>query len=286
MNRNRSTYVKIVAAAIVFAIVSVSGLAKPATTQGTSPDSNAGLTAISTALPPTGDGQPANASNRGIVQMDDGPDARSAAPGAQNISPDPNAGLTAISTALPPTGDGQPVNALNRGIVLQDDGPDARIAAPSVPAATFSYYRLLGTAFNPRTSTTTFDYGSYGCIYETGGSDNRFMAPLLIPNGSVIKFLRIYYNDTSAGTNLTAWITRYQPGVTSEDLTTVTSTGSSGYGSTLSPEITHTVDIDNWAYTIVVAPNANANTNAICGIRVAYYAPSIFGAFLPIVLKN
>ena len=112
------------------------------------------------------------------------------------------------------------------------------------------------------------------------------MAPLLIPNGSVIKYLRLYYNDTSAATDLTAWLTRYQPGVTSEDLTVVNSAGSGGYGTTLSSEITHTVDIDSWAYTIIVAPNANASSNSICGIRVAYYAPSIFGAFLPMIQKN
>ena len=93
-------------------------------------------------------------------------------------------------------------------------GPDA----PQEPGETFSYYRLVGTAFNPRTSTTTFDYNFDGCIYETAGSDNRFMAPLLVPDGAVLKYLRLYYEDSSTTTDLTAWITRYQPGVTSEDL--------------------------------------------------------------------
>ena len=83
----------------------------------------------------------------------------------------------------------------------------------------------MGTAFNPRTSTTTFDYRFDGCIYETAGADNRFMAPLLVPDGAVLKYLRLYYDDTSAGSNLTAWLTRYQPGVTSEDLTSVIQPG-------------------------------------------------------------
>jgi hypothetical protein len=52
---------------------------------------------------------------------------------------------------------------------------------------------LFGTGFNPRTIATTYAYNFSGCIYETGGTDNRFMAPLLIPNGSVIKYLRLYY---------------------------------------------------------------------------------------------
>ena len=30
------------------------------------------------------------------------------------------------------------------------------------------------------------------------------MVPVLIPDGSVINFLRVYYDDTSAGSNLTS----------------------------------------------------------------------------------
>jgi len=201
---------------------------------------------------------------------------------AQGTPPKSNTGLTATPTPQP--GDGLSGKSSGRAVAMSDDGLDARRA--NAPAATLSYYRLVGTAFNVRTTATTYAYNFDGCIYLTAGSDNRLMAPLLIPDGSIIKFLRIYYDDTSAGTNLTAWITRYQPGVSSEDLTSVTSSGSAGYGTTLSPEITHTVDLAGWAYTIIVAPNANANTNSICGIRVAYYAPTIFGAFLPIVQKN
>lgn len=160
-------------------------------------------------------------------------------------------------------------------------GPDM----PAAPAASLSYYKIIGTAFDPRTSATTYAYNFNGCVYETGGTDNRFIAPLLLPDGATIKYLRLYFDDTNAGSDITAWLTRYQPGVTSEDLTSVTSTGSAGYGETLSPEITHEVDLVNWAYTIVIAPNANAVTNSFCGVRVAYYAPPIFAIALPAVLR-
>jgi hypothetical protein len=187
-------------------------------------------------------------------------------------------------TPLPQTGDGQPVSTSQRPAAETDNGPDARNTA-NTPTLAFSYYRLLGTAFNVRTSTTTIAYYSNGCIYLTGGTDDRLVAPLLIPDGSVIKFLRIYYNDTSATNDLTAWITRYQPGLANADLTSVNSITNTGYGTAVSPEITETVDLTNWAYTIIVAPNTNAATNSICGIHVTYYAPSIFGAFLPVVRK-
>jgi hypothetical protein len=178
-------------------------------------------------------------------------------------------------------GDGSATGSLSAQAAQTESGPDM----PEEPNLTFSYYRLIGTAFNPRTTATTYEYNFNGCIYETGGTDNRFMAPLLVPDGAVLKYLRFYYNDTSAGTNLTAYLTRYQPGVSSEDLTIISSAGSSGYGTALSDEITHTVDLATWAYTIIIAPNANASTNSFCGVRVAYYAP-VFGAVaLPVIMK-
>lgn len=160
-------------------------------------------------------------------------------------------------------------------------GPDM----PAAPAASLSYYKIIGTAFDPRTSATTYAYNFNGCVYETGGTDNRFIAPLLLPDGATIKFLRLYYNDTNAAGDITAWITKYAPGQSSVDVTSVTSTGSAGYGETLSPEITEEVDLVNWAYTIVIAPNANAVSNSFCGVRVAYYAPPLFAMALPAVFK-
>lgn len=218
---------------------------------------------------------------------------------AQNPAPD--GPLTAPSTTSNPSvdsGDGLievdvPVTMMGEG----GDGLPAGVspAAPNVAPsgilaadeilASFSYYRLVGTAFNPRTSSTTFAYNFEGCIYETGGADNRFMAPLLIPENSIIKYLRLYYNDTNAGSSITAYLTRYQPGVTNEDLTFVNSAGSSGYGTTLSEEITHTVNIHDWAYTIIIAPNGNSSANSFCGVRVAYFAPNSYAVAVPVILK-
>jgi hypothetical protein len=158
-------------------------------------------------------------------------------------------------------------------------GPDA----PESPSATFRYYTILGTALQPRTSSTTFAYDFDGCINITGGTDDRLMFPLLIQDGSIIKYLRIYYRDTSAS-NLTAWITQYDPGVTSTDLVSVTSTGNAGYGTALSAEITVTVN-DGTNYTISVSTATTTSVTQICGIRIAYYAPSVFGSALPIIKR-
>lgn len=177
------------------------------------------------------------------------------------------------------TGDGTPPADANPDPSDLEFGPDA-------PDVTFSYFRLLGMNFNPRTTTSTFGYGFNGCIYRTGGSDNRWVAPVHLPNGSVIKYLRIYFDDTNAASNANAWLTRYQPGLNSLDLTTVSSAGSSGYGTTLSPEITHTVDSATYDYQVIFAPNVSDSTVNICGMRVAYYAPLFPSMALPAVMRK
>jgi hypothetical protein len=191
-------------------------------------------------------------------------------------------GLTVIDVPLSSGGDGLPSGMDPGSTGIQAEDP----LAPDNILVTFSYFRLIGTTFNPRTTSTTFAYNFNGCVYETGGTDNRFTAPLLLPERSVIKYLRLYFNDTNPSSDITSWLTRYQPGVTSEDLTSVTSSGSTGYGTTLSTEITHTVDLTNWAYTIIIAPNANSSANSFCGVRVAYYAPRFTEVALPFVGRN
>ena len=208
-----------------------------------------------------------------------------------------------LAQAGPPlatdTGDKTPVGTLQplvqRAVAepQPDDNPPpsgtraAYVVEPAVgpsPAAvpnSFQYVRFLGTDLQPRTSTTTFAYNFNGCIYETGGTDNRFMTSFNLPQGSSLKFLRIYYDDTLA-TNLTAYLTKYNPGVSSTDIVTVTSSGTAGYGSSLSAEIGGTLPGDPPAevvnntsnsYTVIVAPNANAAGASICGVRIAYYPP-------------
>lgn len=146
--------------------------------------------------------------------------------------------------------------------------PDAKEA----PDATYGFYYVLGVQFQPRVSATTFAYDFNGCIHLTGGTDNRLTFPLLVPEGSLIKFVRIYFDDTNAGVDLTAWLSTYEAGVTSTDLLSLTSTGSAGYGTVLSPELS--IDFDSTInYTLIVAPNVNDSTVQICGVRVAYYAP-------------
>jgi hypothetical protein len=152
----------------------------------------------------------------------------------------------------------------------------------SILPATYYYVNVLGTDFHPRTSASTFAYGFNGCVYLTAGTDNRLMAPLHLPDGAALKYVRFYYNDTAA-TDLTFWLTKYVPGVSSVDIVSASSSGTAGYGSILTTEIggpnpgdppAEAVDNYSYGYSLIAAPNANAATATFCGARVAYYMPA------------
>jgi hypothetical protein len=158
-------------------------------------------------------------------------------------------------------------------------GPNGK-SVPLLPPNQFQYLKTIGTAFQPRESTSTYAYTTNGCMYQNGGSTFRFQGRLDLPDGAIIKFLRIYYLDTAA-TDMTAWITRYDPGQGNLDLTSVMSTGSGGYGTTLSPLIDQVVDNATYAYVLTWGTSVATSANQICGVRVAYYPPAD-GTFNPI----
>lgn len=177
------------------------------------------------------------------------------------------------------TGDGYAPNA---------EAPVFEVApnAPDEAQQTFSYYYILGSHMQPRSSNTEYTYSGDGCIYVNSAIDNRMQFPVILPEGSQIKYVRIYYNDTSAST-MTVWLTEYNAGQSADDLTSVSSTGSSGFGSTLSPQISEEVTGAVSQYTLNYSWGGVTNsTMQLCGIRVAYYAPIGGLSFLPSVLRD
>ncbi len=178
---------------------------------------------------------------------------------------------TPVCAQVPGTGDGQEFPTIP---AWSDVGAaDARVSsALAAPLVTFSYFHVLGATLKPRDSANSYVYAFNGCIYVSAGLFGRLQFPVTVPDGSTIKYLRIYYNDTNAAADLTAWLTQYTPGQSSIDLTSILSSGSAGFGTALSPEISHVVD-NQLNYTINVSWGANNNTQQICGVRVAYYAP-------------
>ncbi len=156
--------------------------------------------------------------------------------------------------------------------------PDADVNIPGSPNQQFSYYTVSGATMRGRSSTSETAYHSLGCAYVTSASDLILNSDLPLPDGSLIKFLRVYYHDTNAANGVRALITRYQPGVAGTDLTSATSTAAfvGGYGTSLSPELNELVDGDKYAYTVIGWPDEASSSNRICGARVAYYGPDFF----------
>lgn len=143
------------------------------------------------------------------------------------------------------------------------------------PAATFSYYTVSGATLRGRSSTAGYTYQSLGCVYSTTSADTFLNTELPIPDGSIIKYLRIYYKDTSATERVYGYLTRYQPGVVYSDLTIIDSTAAfaGGFGSALSAELNEVVDNSTYAYTLIGRPSGASSSLQICGLRIAYYAP-------------
>lgn len=145
---------------------------------------------------------------------------------------------------------------------LTFDSPDDVVQA-------FDYFTVAGTTLRPRSSASTWTYGSNGCVYRSAGSD-LFNTELHVPNGVTLNYLRLWFYDTS-GSSQTAWITRYRPSTPStEDLVSVLSSGNAGQGTALSALINHVVDNVNYAYVLNWSPGANGSGMKLCGLRVAY----------------
>jgi hypothetical protein len=181
------------------------------------------------------------------------------------------------------------VSATDSGIApanVPQSLPGSRADEASPSGGSFSYYFVAGATLMPRDSGTGRDYSGTGCSFTVGGSDRIMNTELQIPNGSVIKYLRIFYNDTDASNNVLGYLTRYNPGTATNDLASVESTGSGGVGTALSAEITHTVDNFGFAYVLIGWPDASSTTVQVCGLRVAYYAPAFPQILLPAQLYN
>jgi hypothetical protein len=85
---------------------------------------------------------------------------------------------------------------------------DALNAAPN--QSDNASVRISGAALKPRESNVEWTGvgGAGGCIYASSGSASAvFNTPLYLPQGSVVRYLRMYDSDQDTSTNSTAWPT-------------------------------------------------------------------------------
>jgi hypothetical protein len=102
---------------------------------------------------------------------------------------------------------------------------------------------------------------------------------LQLPQGSRIDYLRIFYYDKSPAIDSSAWITIYDGLGSISDLTTINSSGSAGFGTTLSPYVGHIVDNLTYSYVLNWRPEQLGSNMQLCGFRVAYRLPDGLGGW-------
>ncbi len=113
------------------------------------------------------------------------------------------------------------------------------------------------------------------------------MAPVLLEPGSIIKYLRVYYKDTNAA-DMVLYLQNFDDGINNSSILLVSTSGSAtGIRSTLSAEITHTVDYSSYSYGVMAfwEPGFFDGSVQICGIRIAYVLPTSFGLGLPLITR-
>jgi hypothetical protein len=109
---------------------------------------------------------------------------------------------------------------------------------------------------------------------------DMFNLHLGIPEGSRIDYLRVFYYDTSEEDSI-AWITTYDGAGSISDITSVTSSGNSGYGTQLSDYVGEVVDNASNSYVLNWRPVQVGTSMQLCGLRVAYRLPDGGGGFDP-----
>ena len=178
-------------------------------------------------------------------------------------------------------------------IVAPPQDPDGQAgrphspAQPEAPQAGVVYQHIAGSTFVPLywDAKPVYDYG--GCTYgDATATPSRviYNLPVILPPGSTINYLRYYYKDTSASDS-TVRLREMDDGQSLVDIATVSSAGNSGYGNG-TVHFTHTVDYVNYSYVIQWYANVAGSTMELCGVRIGYTPPSIFGVALPAVIKN
>ena len=149
----------------------------------------------------------------------------------------------------------------------------AALDATRVAAATADGYeslRVPGSMFRPRDTSTTYTYGSGGCVEAVSGS-SLFVYPLHLPQGATVRRLRIYYRDNSASYDVAGYLTVYDSEGGFSDLASTASSGSGGFGSAVTTALSYVVnDLAQAPQILASIPVDSSSTLLFCGARISY----------------
>jgi len=179
--------------------------------------------------------------------------------------------LGAQGKAVGTTTGEKPTPPASKESVLQTTGPDVRAEAA---AGINSYLRVVGSVLRPRSNSVPFTTGGNGgTIHVTGLPLDWFNTPVHLPQGALVKYVRMYYYDAHKTYDCDGYFSIYdnQGNVVQE--WQVASAASPGYSSSLSAYIAHTVDNLNYSYALNWMPQDIGATLALAGFRINYDAP-------------
>lgn len=148
------------------------------------------------------------------------------------------------------------------------------------------YLHVAGYAFKPYDSTITYAHGTNGCVYTTSGF--TLFYEINLPVGSTITGLTLYYRDTHPSDGGLLRLYRYNDGL---DQYTYTSShvnsedGCAALACSSSVDLNIYVQPSDYSFGLLWNQNSNDNTLQLCGFRLTYTTPDIFGAALPLIKR-
>lgn len=205
-----------------------------------------------------------------------------------------SAGGASAAGGPPPSERGQ-TTATRPQVQVGADVTSTRV--PRLVQQELSYLTVPGTAFRPRGSSQGFTYDGNGCVRLSSidpsyPNDSYLNAFLHLPDFSVLSQVRVFVRNPPGGSGLSgyAYLTRFDAtgaSATTDLIQPLLTSSAAGNSSVLSEQINAslaTMDLYNYSYSLQYL--AQASTHALCGMRVAYFAPMTFAQYLPVVSRR
>lgn len=144
--------------------------------------------------------------------------------------------------------------------------------APNAPLP-LSSLRVTGSALRPLYSGVGWDWvdANGGSIYAIVANEGELWnTPIHLPEGSVVHSFRMYYFDNSSN-DCFGFFTIYDNYGNIVDIWDVASSGTPGNGYSDSDPINHSIDYENYSYTLEWVPNQLGSTMMLHGFQIYYY---------------
>jgi hypothetical protein len=131
--------------------------------------------------------------------------------------------------------------------------------------------RLPVAGLKPRTDDVEWHVGGEGgCTYASSGNPYTWWStPLYLPQGAIIRYFRMYYNDQNPSVGSYAFLTVYDMYGQVVEEWRLASLGT-GMDYVTTGQLDHAVDNNRYTYAINWRPNDLGSDMQVCGFRIWY----------------